>query len=112
MKIINAHDEAKTNFKNLYVSACIGNFDGVHKGHQELIAKTVKSAKENNGISIAITFNHNTKILNNEKKFLTTKYEKTSIQNCKEIQQKIVSYCQKRKISIEIIPVGSKPPSL
>ncbi|HXK71007.1 MAG TPA: bifunctional riboflavin kinase/FAD synthetase [Caldisericia bacterium] len=79
MKIINAHDEAKTNFKNLYVSACIGNFDGVHKGHQELIAKTVKSAKENDGISIAITFNHNTKILNNERKFLTTLYEKTSI---------------------------------
>jgi len=79
MKIINAHDEAKTNFKNLYVSACIGNFDGVHKGHQELIAKTVKSAKENDGISIAITFNHNTKISNNERKFLTTLYEKTSI---------------------------------
>ncbi|HMV12476.1 MAG TPA: hypothetical protein PKD88_11050 [Nitrosomonas sp.] len=38
--------------------------------------------------------------------------ETLSDQKKKEIQQKIVSYCQKRKISIEIIPVGSKPPSL
>ncbi|MBK7364261.1 MAG: hypothetical protein IPI97_04425 [Nitrosomonas sp.] len=34
-----------------------------------------------------------------------------SDQKKKEIQQKIVSYCQKRKIPIEIIPVGLKPPS-
>lgn len=34
-----------------------------------------------------------------------------SDQKKKEIQQKIISYCQKRKIPIEIVPVGLKPPS-
>lgn len=37
----------------------IGNFDGVHKGHQELISKTVNYAKENNLLSVVFTFtNH------------------------------------------------------
>jgi len=79
MKIINTHSEVDAIFKNTYVYACIGNFDGVHRGHQELITNTVKSAKENDGISIAITFNQNTKILKNERKFLTTLNEKISI---------------------------------
>ncbi len=35
---------------------CLGNFDGVHKGHQELIRKTVKLAKENNYASQVISF--------------------------------------------------------
>lgn len=34
----------------------IGTFDGVHKGHQQLITKVVKEAKKNQGFSIAITF--------------------------------------------------------
>ena len=37
--------------------------------------------------------------------------EVLSEQKKKEIQQKIISYCQKRNIPIEIIPVGLKPPS-
>ncbi len=35
---------------------CIGNFDGVHKGHQRLIAATVKQAREHGMIPAAITF--------------------------------------------------------
>ena len=35
--------------------------------------------------------------------------EVLSEQKKKEIQQKIINYCQKRNISIEIIPVGLKP---
>lgn len=38
-------------------------------------------------------------------------HEVLSEQKRKEIQQKIISYCQKRNIPIEIIPVGLKPPS-
>ncbi len=35
----------------------IGNFDGVHFGHQQLFATVVEKAKEHNGTSVAITFN-------------------------------------------------------
>lgn len=35
----------------------IGNFDGVHFGHQQLFATVVEKAKQQNGTSVAITFN-------------------------------------------------------
>ena len=34
----------------------IGVFDGVHKGHQELIRRALQCAKKNKGKSILITF--------------------------------------------------------
>ncbi|MBI3411263.1 MAG: bifunctional riboflavin kinase/FAD synthetase [Planctomycetes bacterium] len=37
-------------------AATIGNFDGVHRGHQELIAETIRQARNFNGSAIAITF--------------------------------------------------------
>lgn len=37
----------------------LGNFDGVHKGHQSIISKAVELASENNLISVVFTFqNH------------------------------------------------------
>ena len=39
-----------------YPVATIGNFDGVHLGHQALFRETVKRAREKNGNAIAITF--------------------------------------------------------
>lgn len=38
------------------VHLTIGNFDGVHLGHQRLIGSAVKGAKESKGISVALTF--------------------------------------------------------
>lgn len=38
------------------LSACIGYFDGLHKGHQQLVNKAIKNAKENNCLSCLITF--------------------------------------------------------
>ncbi|MCR5067021.1 MAG: FAD synthetase family protein [Erysipelotrichaceae bacterium] len=35
---------------------CIGNFDGVHRGHQKLICETVKKAREHGMIPAAIVF--------------------------------------------------------
>lgn len=44
----------------LDVSTCvtIGNFDGVHVGHKELISKTVKYAKKNGLKSVVFTFSN------------------------------------------------------
>lgn len=46
-----------TNESFPYPCVTIGNFDGVHCGHQQLFAAVVAKAKKNNGTSIAITFN-------------------------------------------------------
>ncbi len=34
----------------------IGNFDGVHKGHQKLISSTCKKARANGLASVVVTF--------------------------------------------------------
>lgn len=46
----------------------IGNFDGVHRGHQELIAQLLRAARRHQVAPVAFTFNpHPVKILNPEK---------------------------------------------
>jgi riboflavin kinase/FMN adenylyltransferase len=39
-----------------YPVVAIGNFDGLHLGHQALLQKTVQRAKEKNGTSVVLTF--------------------------------------------------------
>src|SRR4051794_40622866 len=34
----------------------IGNFDGVHRGHQALLAETIRQAKERGVCAVAVTF--------------------------------------------------------
>ena len=61
MKIFNSLDEIK-DIKETVVA--LGNFDGVHKGHQELIRRTVKSAKMAGLKSAVFTFiNHPKNVL-------------------------------------------------
>jgi riboflavin kinase/FMN adenylyltransferase len=56
MEIIKSLDKIKD---ISHSAVTIGNFDGVHKGHQVLINKTVKAAKENGVKSVVFTFeNH------------------------------------------------------
>lgn len=54
MRIYNRISDISENFPNACVT--IGNFDGVHLGHQQLFATVVQKARAIHGTSIAITF--------------------------------------------------------
>jgi len=60
----------------------IGNFDGVHRGHQDLIARTIKRARELDGTCTVITFDpHPAKVLrpHNAPPLLTTLSQKLDL---------------------------------
>jgi riboflavin kinase/FMN adenylyltransferase len=54
MELIENIDQIDSPFKNAVIT--IGNFDGVHKGHQSLFRQVIKKAEQINGTSIAMTF--------------------------------------------------------
>ena len=60
MIIFNSIEEIK-NIENTVVA--LGNFDGVHKGHQQIIARTVKSAEAAGLKSAVFTFSNHTSTL-------------------------------------------------
>ena len=44
---------------------CVGNFDGVHVGHQALLRKVTERARTIGGVSLAVTFDpHPVRVLN------------------------------------------------
>ena len=75
MKLIKDLSEVATPLKNPVVT--IGNFDGVHIGHQALFRQVIEKAGSTGGDSVAITFEpHPIKVLNCDKHFpLITLYE-------------------------------------
>lgn len=68
--------------------AAIGFFDGIHKGHKQVINRAVEKAKENDMESVVITFHpHPSVILKNSKesaKYITPLFEKKRL--LKELQ--------------------------
>lgn len=54
MKLIQNIYDIKSQFKNAVVT--IGNFDGVHKGHQAIIHQVIEKAESIEGTSVVITF--------------------------------------------------------
>ncbi len=68
-------------FRNAVVT--IGTFDGVHKGHQQIIAQLKAEAKKNNGETVIITFHpHPRKIVSSvpgDVKLLSTLSEKIKL---------------------------------
>ena len=54
MEWIRSQEQAIPHFKSSVLT--IGNFDGVHLGHQKLLKTLVRIAQENNTASVACTF--------------------------------------------------------
>ncbi len=54
MELIEHLDQIKQPYKNAVIT--IGNFDGVHKGHQSLLGRVIEKADQISGTSVAITF--------------------------------------------------------
>ena len=62
MQLINNIDNFKIKYKNPVIT--IGNFDGVHLGHQALLHEVIEKAEELNGTSMVMTFEpHPTRVL-------------------------------------------------
>ena len=79
MKIYHNIPDNKNLFKNPIVT--IGNFDGVHLGHQKIFNRLLYLTEKKGGDPVVITFSkHPRKILNPDRslKFLTTSEEKTN----------------------------------
>ncbi len=80
MRIIKGIENVRSRFKNPVVT--IGNFDGVHRGHQKIFHKVIENAKKVKGTSITITFDpHPIQLISPEKgvKMLTPFVEKARL---------------------------------
>lgn len=114
MKILNIKYEAP--HLNDSRVACIGFFDGVHLGHQELIKETIKVAKKLNIKPALFTFEKSPKeVLKKEKiKYLTTNQDKMEILESLGIEEmiilkfdeKIANYSKEEFMEKIIYPLG------
>ncbi|HEX7560710.1 MAG TPA: bifunctional riboflavin kinase/FAD synthetase [Candidatus Humimicrobiaceae bacterium] len=81
-RVIKLGNLKEGSFKGLKVCAVIGFFDGVHRGHQEIIKKCVDRARQAGGISIVFTFNKQPKNIIHKKlfkKLITSSAEKLEL---------------------------------
>ena len=76
MRIFRSIDEIKNKIKNPVLT--IGNFDGVHKGHQNIFDIIIKKSKEIKGSNVVLTFDpHPLKVFTGENRlFLLTPTKK------------------------------------
>ena len=81
MKVLNGYPKIK---KNTVLT--IGNFDGVHKGHQEIIKQIVNISRKKNLKSAMITFKpHPNEFLNKNTKPFKLTSEETKIEEIKKL---------------------------
>ena len=77
MEIIRGLEDLKGSYPDTYIT--IGNFDGLHLGHQKIIQTVRRESEEINGTSMVVTFDpHPMKVLAPERdiKLLTTPIER------------------------------------
>jgi riboflavin kinase/FMN adenylyltransferase len=77
MEIIRGLEDLKENYPNTVIT--IGNFDGLHLGHQKIIQTVLRESEDINGTSMVVTFDpHPMKVLAPEReiKLLTTPKER------------------------------------
>ncbi len=60
MKIWEKLGEAKQDLTNAISAVTIGNFDGVHRGHQMIIRSTIELARQISGQAIIVSFSNHT----------------------------------------------------
>jgi len=75
LRVETIRDQTSHGKKAAYPVVAIGNFDGVHRGHQAILKRTVEKAKANKGTGIVLTFEpHPLKVLapTQDLKFLMT----------------------------------------
>lgn len=80
MEMIRGLEALNKDYHNTVLT--IGNFDGVHLGHQKILSTVLRRAEEMKGISMAVTFDpHPMKVITPERKImiLTTLEEKAKI---------------------------------
>jgi len=80
MEIIKGLETLQASYPNTVLT--MGNFDGIHRGHQLILHRIIKRAEEVNGTSMVVTFEpHPVKVLAPEKeiKMLMTFEEKARI---------------------------------
>lgn len=80
MQIIKGLDAFRGNYPNIVLT--IGNYDGVHLGHQKILSKVTRKAEELQGTSMVMTFEpHPIKVLAPERniKLLTTSEERARL---------------------------------
>ncbi len=83
-RIIKLGNVKDGSFDGLRVFAVIGFFDGVHRGHQEIIRQCVSSARKAGGVSVVFTFNKQPKNIIHKKlykKLITAGPEKLELIN-------------------------------
>ena len=80
MEVVNGFQQLVRKYPNPVVS--LGNFDGVHLGHQEILLRVKERAKELEGTALVYTFHpHPLSVLTQQKQFLniTTLDEKLQV---------------------------------
>lgn len=72
MEIWNSILEAQVDLKQRQLTSAvtIGNFDGVHRGHQTIIRRTLELAREDQGLSIVFSFSNHSEGIIGEQPFL------------------------------------------